>query len=252
MPELDIVTISLVGECCKESEHEEDKVSSSSLRIRKLGTLIHEPPQKSIPMKPYLIGLTGGIASGKSNIAKEMEMLGAGLIDCDKVAHRAYEIDSPGYLQIVAAFGEGILQEYRSIDRRKLGAIVFSEKSALKKLEDIVWPTTRNLVEQEIEKLANEGKEIIVVEAALLLEANWDEKLHQVWVTVIPETEAIKRLEERSGLDEEEAKKRINAQLTNFERVQKANVVFCTLWDYEFTKKQVAKAWNMLHERFLK
>jgi phosphopantetheine adenylyltransferase/dephospho-CoA kinase len=85
---------------------------------------------------------------------------------------------------------------------------------------------------------------VIVLEIALLLEAGWQEKVHQIWVAIIDEKEAIKRLKERSGLEENEAKNIISFQMSNHEKVQKANIVLCTYWDHEFTMKQVTKAWN--------
>lgn len=220
------------------------------------GTLLRGPtPKRSIPDRPYLIGLTGGIASGKSNIAAELRRLGAGVVDCDKVAHRAYAPGSQCFQQIVDKFGPladggNIVRDDGLIDRQKLGAIVFGNPALRKELEGIVWPATRTLTDAEIDKL-KQDKRVIVVEAALLLEANWQERLHEVWVTIIPEAEAIERLKVRNNLSEEEAKKRIASQMSNSDRVQQANVVFCSLWDYEFTRQQVEKAWTMLNERLL-
>jgi phosphopantetheine adenylyltransferase/dephospho-CoA kinase len=92
--------------------------------------------------------------------------------------------------------------------------------------------------------------EVIVLEIALLLEAKWDNKVHQIWVTIIDEKEAIVRLKDRNDLSEDEAKLRIKSQLTNSERVTKANVVFSTKWEQSFTMDQVKKAWDHL-QRYL-
>ncbi|KAI1285198.1 Bifunctional coenzyme A synthase [Halotydeus destructor] len=252
MSELEVVVVNLIAEEGKESDHEEDKISSSTNRIRKLGTLLKEPlPKPNLPDKPYVIGLTGGIASGKSNIAKELGRLGAGLVDCDKIAHKTYEKGSSILSDIVNEFGDDIIGDDGNVDRRKLGAIVFGNKEKLKKLESLVWPETSNLVDKEIERLSKDHQ-VIIVEAAILLEAGWNEKVHQVWVSIIPEAEAIARLKTRNNLNEEEAKKRITSQISNSDRVRQANVVFCSLWEFDFTKKQVEKAWNMLNEKFLK
>lgn len=249
MKELDVVVVDLLGECCKENPNEEDKVSSSNMRIRKLGTLLKEPTLGA--SNPYLIGLTGGIASGKSNIADELNKLGAGVIVCDKLAHSTYDVGSAAYAEVVNEFGaEAILNPADStIDRKKLATIVFGSAERRKKLESIVWPATRRLAYEQIAVLTAKQKRVIVLEAALLLEAGWHEKLNQVWVTLVPEAEAVKRLEQRNHMAEKEARARIAAQMSNYERVQQANVVFCSLWDYEFTGKQVAKAWQMLKQK---
>lgn len=255
--ELDMLHIDLIQASNKEVNLEENKISSSTSRLRKLGTLICEPNMSlhnSIPFPPYLIGLTGGIASGKSGIANELAKLGAGIIDSDKLAHSSYEKGSETYKQIIAEFGSDIIDgESQQINRRKLGEKVFSNPQAKSKLETIVWPATRKLVENEIRRLnVQEKKNVIVIEAAQLIEAKWSERIHQIWVTFVPEGEAIKRMIERNGLTADEAKKRVTAQMSNKERLTHANVIFCTLWDRTFTHQQVLKAWDMLHKKFLK
>ena len=93
------------------------------------------------------------------------------------------------------------------------------------------------------------GKEVCFIEAALLLEADWQQRLHEVWTCIIPEQEAITRIMNRNSLSEEEARKRLSSQANNQYRVDKSNVVLCTLWDYEVTQKQVEKAWQLLKGR---
>ena len=268
MPELKVISISLLKDSKKESSFEEDKISSSSIRIRKLGTLVREPFPKEIidariadwhpnnggsSLKPYLIGLTGGIASGKSSILKEMETLGAGIIECDLLAHKVYHPGSEAHSAIIREFGNDIIDENtKEILRRKLGQLVFKDASLKSKLESIVWPATNMLVRREIDRLSRqEHKKVIVLEAALLIEAKWHEKLHQIWMSIIPPEVAVKRVMERNGLTEDEARNRVSSQMSNRDRVSHANVVFCTLWDREFTRVQVHRAWNMLQKRFL-
>lgn len=257
MEELRIVTIDLVPEEKKESEKEEEKISSSTARIRMLGRLIQEPGEDRLPFHPedpYLIGLTGGIASGKSSIAQILESKGAGVIDCDLIAHRSYEPGSRAYDQLIQSFGSEIVEEgnERRINRTVLGSKVFSSPALLSKLESIVWPATRSLVDEEIIRLKKEKKPVVVIEASQLIEADWAKSVNQVWVTFIPETEAIKRLFERNKLSQEEARKRITLQISNVDRIKHANVLFSTLWEKEFTKQQVMKAWKMLSEKFLR
>jgi phosphopantetheine adenylyltransferase/dephospho-CoA kinase len=248
---LDIIIVELLNEYNKESDLEEMKISSSSLRMRKLGSILKEPQiNKDLPKKPYIIGLTGGIASGKSSIAEKLRGLGAGVINCDQIAHQTYRsTQSSIYQEIVKEFGSDILNSDLSIDRKKLGSIVFADPEKLKLLNSIVWPKLEPQIHEEIDKMKIKY-EVIVLEIALLLEAKWDNKVHQIWVTIIDEKEAIVRLKDRNNLSEEEAKLRIKSQLTNSERVMKANVVFSTKWEQSFTMDQVKKAWDHL-QRYL-
>jgi phosphopantetheine adenylyltransferase/dephospho-CoA kinase len=107
--------------------------------------------------KPYVIGLTGGLASGKSSVRKRLEKFGAATIDCDQLGHRTYEPNSNAYGKLVEIFGENILDADKRIDRRKLGSIVFANKDELKKLTDVVWPEIKDLIQIEIGKLFEAG-----------------------------------------------------------------------------------------------
>lgn len=246
MKALDIVEIDLINESNKHSSYEEQKISSSSMRMRKLGTVLKEPEERPhLPKRPHVIGLTGGIASGKSSIAEKLKSLGAGVINCDLMAHQTYQTpESPAYREIIEYFGPSILNNESLIDRKKLGQIVFEDKQKLNALNAIIWPKLEEMVQQRMQQMK---EDVIVLEIALLLEAQWDHKVHQIWVSIIDESEAIKRLKERNNLSEEEARKRIRSQMLNEERVKKANVVFCTFWDHEFTMAQVKTAWDALN-----
>ncbi|NXE55946.1 COASY synthase, partial [Casuarius casuarius] len=133
------------------SENEEEKISSSSLRQRLLGTLL-QPPRKdpALPSRPYVIGLTGGTGSGKTSIAKYLEHLGAFLIDADKLGHAVYVPGGPAYEQVVGTFGPEILNEDGTINRKVLGAKVFGNQERLKCLTDIVWPEIAQMVKKKI------------------------------------------------------------------------------------------------------
>ncbi|XP_046585240.1 bifunctional coenzyme A synthase-like [Haliotis rubra] len=231
---------------------EDDKISSSSLRKRLLGTLLKPVVNSNLPKSPYRIGLTGGTASGKSSICRRLEGLGAGVVDCDKLGHEAYKPGTPAYDKIKQTFGEGIVGSDGEINRKKLGGIVFSDRSKLDELNKIVWPEIMKLAEAEISKFEKSGKEVVILDAAVLLEAGWDSSVHEVWSTFVPRAEATKRLMERNSLSEEEAVKRLDAQLTNQERLAHANVTLCTLWEYDQTQRQCEKAWKLLQERINK
>lgn len=247
--ELDVYVIDLVQDQCH-GRFEETKISSSSLRKRLLGTLINPvKPNKNIPSSPYVLGLTGGIGSGKSAICKRLEGLGAGTVDCDKLGHQAYVKGTVGYDKVVGTFGRGILSGDGEVNRRALGAIVFSDETKMQTLNEIVWPEIAKLATEEVRKFGAEGKVVVVLEAAILLRAGWEELCHEVWGCVIPVKEAVKRLHERNNLSEEEAMKRINFGVTNSELVSKSNVILCSEWEYEYTQQQVEKAWSLLMER---
>lgn len=231
----------------------ETKVSSSILRMNKLGTILKPPePNHSIPKRPYLIGLTGSIASGKTTIGKYLQSLGLGYINYDILGHKTYEkVNSPIYKQIVDYFGEEILDDAtKLINRGKLGSIVFNDKQKLNKLNNIVWPGIYQLVDEELEQL-KQKHDIIVLESALLIESDQTKRVHQVWTSIIPVEEAVRRQVTDRGLSEEEARRRVMSQTDNYSRVQKSNAIFCTLWEPEFTQQQVRKCLNELKEKYL-
>ncbi|XP_060521985.1 bifunctional coenzyme A synthase [Cylas formicarius] len=244
--ELEIVSIRLIDEP-KPDPIEEPKISSSNTRLRLLGTLFKSVEKNDcIPKKPYIIGLTGGIASGKSGVAEHLQELGGLIINCDKLGHNAYKPGCPCYNKIVQQFGRQVLDTNGEIDRKVLGSIVFKNPDDLNKLNELVWPA----IAEEIKNIIkNTDKEIVVVEAAVLLRAGWQRQCHEVWTTIVPPNEAIRRLISRNNLNESEAKKRLDALPPNTEYVRHAHVVFCTLWQIEYTKLQVIKAWNLLQAR---
>ncbi|XP_034564462.1 bifunctional coenzyme A synthase [Notolabrus celidotus] len=237
----------------KDAHHtdmEEEKISSSSLRSRLLGTLLTPPKDTShLPPLPYVIGLTGGSGSGKSSIAKRLEALGAVQIDCDKLGHEVYQPGTAAYHRVLEEFGSDLLNDDKTINRRALGRKVFGNQERLKALTNIVWPEIALLVKEGINQARQEGKQVCVVDAAVLLEAGWTDMVHEIWVTVIPEEEAVLRITERDGVNTEDAQRRLQSQWPNAKQLEHANVVLSTLWEPEVTQKQVLKAWNLLQKR---
>ncbi|KAK2820465.1 hypothetical protein Q5P01_023424 [Channa striata] len=232
------------------TETEEEKISSSSLRSRLLGTLLTPPEDTSrLPPLPYVIGLTGGSGSGKSSIARQLEALGAVRIDCDKLGHEVYQPGTAAYRRVVEEFGSDILNEDKTINRRALGTKVFGNQERLKALTDIVWPEIALLVKNIISQARENGKQVCVLDAAVLLQAGWTDMVHEVWVTIIPEDEAVLRITERDGVTTEDALRRLQSQWSNTKQIEHANVVLSTLWEPEVTQKQVLKAWNLLQKR---
>jgi dephospho-CoA kinase len=195
-----------------------------------------------------IIGLTGGIASGKSVVSGMLEGRGALVIDADKVGHEAYASGSGCYKQVIAAFGDDIVGEDGAIDRKKLGAKVFGEPSQRKKLESIVWPWMRATMQERFAKLRADGVPVVVLEAAVLIEADWLPLVDEVWVVTVPPEIARARIVSRNGLTPEQADQRIAAQLTNDERRAKAQVVIENGGTLEDLERRVDEAWGRLQE----
>ncbi|XP_053971674.1 bifunctional coenzyme A synthase [Hylaeus volcanicus] len=227
-------------------DHEESKLSSSNNRIRLLGTRLRPPRIDDKPLKPYIIGLTGGIASGKSSIADKLEKLGAGLVNCDKIAHNLYQPGKSCYDAILKTFGPTILKSDGFINRKALGDIVFHDKAQLDKLNKLVWPIILDEAKKQMNDFYAKGFDIIVIEAAVLIQAKWQYVCHEIWTCIVPQEEAIKRVIDRNGLTPDDAKARIQVQPSNVEQVNEANVVICSLWSHDITQMQVQKAWNEL------
>ena len=191
-----------------------------------------------------VIGLTGSIGTGKSEAARQLEILGASIISADQVGHEAYTPNTEAWEQVVAAFGDNILQDDKDIDRRKLGAIVFSDPSQLEKLNAIMHPRMARMVSDKIEVLRGQGVKVVVVEAALLFEAGWDTLVEEVWVTDSSEDIVVGRLKERNGLSEEEAKKRINSQMDRAERIERSDFLIDNSSDMAGLESAIKELWD--------
>ena len=191
-----------------------------------------------------VIGLTGSIGTGKSEAARRLEVLGASIISADQVGHEAYTPNTEAWEQVVAAFGEGILQDDGEIDRRKLGAVVFSDPGQLEKLNQIMHPRMARMVADKIEELRGQGVEVVVVEAALLFEAGWDSLVEEVWVTDSTEQVVIERLKQRNGMSEEEARKRISSQMDRSERLERSDYVIENSGDMATLGSTIKELWE--------
>ncbi|XP_075978098.1 bifunctional Phosphopantetheine adenylyltransferase - Dephospho-CoA kinase isoform X2 [Anticarsia gemmatalis] len=231
------------------SSEEEEKVSSSNQRMRLLGTMLKPPvPNPHIPDWPYVIGLAGGIASGKSTIAEKLRAKGAATVNCDIIAHDLYKPGLPLNGTIAESFGPDVITETGEVDRRKLGQIVFGDKEQLEKLNGLVWPAVIAEAQRQIRALGEQGYKVVVMEAAVMVRAKWYHYCHQLWTVIIPREEAIKRIQDRNSLPEEEARQRVDAQPTNIEQITPANIVFSPYWSYEYTQGQVDRAWQQLQD----
>ncbi|MGC9333218.1 MAG: dephospho-CoA kinase [Anaerolineae bacterium] len=189
---------------------------------------------------PYLIGLTGNIATGKSEVGRILSRLGARVIDADRVAHEVMEPQGPAYGPVVEAFGTGILAGDGSIDRAKLGQIVFRDAAALRRLEAAVHPATIAEVGQRI---THSREPVVVVEAIKLIEAGMHRLYNELWVVTAPRSLQIERLVESRGLSEAEAALRVDAQPPQEEKVRVADRVFVNDGTLAELEDKVRAAW---------
>jgi dephospho-CoA kinase len=190
------------------------------------------------------IGLTGGIGTGKSVVANLLVQQGASIIDADRLGHEAYTPHSEAWEAVVAAFGTDILTSEGEIDRRKLGGIVFADETQLERLNGIMHPLMARMVEDRKAAFDAGGVAVTVVEAAVLLEAGWDSLVDEVWTTHASESTVVQRLFERNGLDEAEARKRINSQMSATERNRRSDVVVDNSGDLTALEQTVKNLWK--------
>jgi dephospho-CoA kinase len=190
------------------------------------------------------IGLTGGIGTGKSAVANLLVQQGASIIDADRLGHEAYTPHSEAWEAVVAAFGTDILTSEGEIDRRKLGGIVFADETQLERLNGIMHPLMAKMVEDRKAAFDADGVAVTVVEAAVLFEAGWDSLVDEVWTTHASESTVVQRLFERNGLDESEARKRINSQMSATERNRRSDVVVDNSGDLTALEQTVKNLWK--------
>lgn len=191
-----------------------------------------------------VIGLTGGIGTGKTEVCRIVRELGANLINADQVGHEAYTPLTEAWTEVVAAFGDGILTESGEVDRRKLGAIVFANAAQLERLNRIMHPRMAEIVRQKLRAMDDEGAKVAVVEAAVLFEAGWDSLVDEVWTTEAPEESVVARLQERNGFAPEEIRKRIASQMPTEERTGRADEVINNSGDLEELEAAVREIWK--------
>ena len=196
---------------------------------------------------PFVIGLTGNIATGKSTVLEYLAGKGAYVIDADKVAHKTMMPDGAAYEKIVDEFGAGILTDDGNVDRKALGAIVFEDPNALERLEAIVHPATFELARWE---MSQSQADIIILEAIKLLESGRIITLcDEIWVVTSRPTTQMKRLTDVRGMDEAEARNRMAAQSSQAEKVAKADHVIDNDGTLDELNTQLDRLWDYVNER---
>ena len=190
------------------------------------------------------VGLTGGIACGKSTVAKMFVNDGAYLIDFDRLAHEVQEPEKPAWKEVVKKFGREILREDGKIDRFKLGNIVFTDKKKLKLLNKIVHPLVFQEWDARLEKISRKDKHAVILsDIPLLFEGNMQHLFDLTLLVFIEPEEQIRRLMARNQISREEARKRLNSQMPIDEKIALADMVIDNKGSIAETEKKVKKVW---------
>ena len=190
------------------------------------------------------IGLTGGIGSGKSAVSDILRDLGAFVIDADVVAHEVYRPDSDGWREVVEAFGSEVAGPSGEIDRGKLAGIVFGDAAQVERLNRIVHPRTRDLVAERLAQAEKSGEAAVVVEVPLLFEAGWEDMFDEVWAVTAPGETAVARVVEARGTDAESARSRMRAQMSNEDRLSRADAAIDNSGSLDDLRASVTAEWD--------
>lgn len=189
-----------------------------------------------------IIGLTGGIASGKTTVAELFKRKGAVVLDADVIAHRVIQRGSPVYRKVVRYFGTQILNSDGTINRRLLGDIVFSHPERLKRLNSFIHPEVIKVIEREIKKYKK--NKVIIIDAPLLIEAGLHQKVDRLVVVSCPRSVQLKRLLEEKALSVKEANLRIDSQMPLREKVKLADEVIDGAGSLKELRKKVNQIWR--------
>lgn len=197
-----------------------------------------------------IVGLTGGIVSGKTTIAKMFQELGAQVIDADEIARKVVRPGEKAWQGIVEYFGPEILRDDLEINRKKLADIVFSNKEKLAVLNSITHPEITLMIKKQINQLKSKcQKDIIcIVEAPLLFEAHLEDMMDKIIVVYLNREEQLKRLLLRNNLTREEAIQRIESQMPLEEKLSRADYVIDNCFSLQQTKKKVLQVWKELEK----
>jgi dephospho-CoA kinase len=190
-----------------------------------------------------VIGLTGGIATGKSSIAGFFQEHGALVIDADQLAREAVEPGSRGLAQVVAAFGTGVLAQDGKLDRKHLGTLVFADSQKRVQLEGILHPEIKQLAEELIAYAATTGQRVVFYMAPLLIEAGATDRVDELWVVTLRPEVQLERLMLRDGISRDEAQRIIGSQMPLAEKEKYGRVIIDNSGTQEETGRQLAEIW---------
>lgn len=191
-----------------------------------------------------VIGLTGGIASGKSSVARTLEKLGAVVVDADQLAREVVKPGEPAYIAIIAEFGELVLNPDQTIDRATLGKLVFADAAARKRLERITHPAIGSRAAERLAELQQAGAQVVFYMAPLLIEAGITSRVDEIWVVYVDEETQLQRLMQRDLISRDEAIQRLSAQMPMAEKVKYGKVVIDNSGTLDETERQVREIWE--------
>lgn len=198
----------------------------------------------------FVLGLTGGIATGKSTAAAIFSNHGIPIVDGDIIAREVVAPKSEGLLALVSVFGDVILQKNGTLDRKALGQIVFNSAEERKKMDRLLDPFIRTAITEKIEQLKTEYP-LVVADIPLLYEGHYEQLMDAVAVVYLPENIQIRRLMKRNHLSLEEAKQRVSSQLSIEEKKALADIVFDNSWSKEMLEAQIKNWLAEPRNRFL-
>jgi dephospho-CoA kinase len=194
------------------------------------------------------IGLTGGIACGKSTVSKMLVDKGAILVDADAIAREVVMPGEPGWKSVIHRFGEEIVLPDHTLDRKKLGEIVFSDKQARIDLQEVLHPLIRARMKQQMDAgEKSHPKQLVVVDVPLLYESRLESQFKAVVVVYVDRETQIRRLIQRDSITLRQAEHRLNAQMSIEEKKERADYVIDNRGTLEDTKKQIDALWKKIH-----
>ena len=201
----------------------------------------------SAPRKFLLVGLTGGIATGKSTVSTMLRGLGAEIIDADRLARQVVEPGQPAWREIVEEFGRDVLSPDGTLDRKKLGAIVFADPARRRRLEAITHPAIRARVKARVDELAaRDFTGLAFYDAAILIEALGHQDMDRILVVMTDEATQVARLRGRDGTDDAEGRRKIASQMPLAEKAKLADYVIDNSGDREATAEEVRRVFAAL------
>jgi dephospho-CoA kinase len=219
------------------------------LAIGRINDMIKIISAEGSSKKLLVIGLTGGIASGKSMVSAYLKELGALIIDADVIARELVYPQSPAWQEIVRHFGRKIVYEDGSLKRKELGELIFRCPEERKRLNEIMHPRIKEKIAEQIELYRSRGKfPLLVVDAPLLIEAGLTGLVDEVWLVDLPEKLQLERLRKRDKLTQEEAQKRIASQLSLAEKKKYARRIIDNSGEITETKEKIRFLWKQVVE----
>jgi dephospho-CoA kinase len=194
-----------------------------------------------------LVGLTGGVATGKTTVAKMFKQCGAAVINADLLARQVVEPGKPAWRAIVKLFGKTVLNQGRSLDRQALGSIVFHNPKKRRQLERIIHPRVAREQQRLVHRIAKRKPHTVVIyEVPLLFEAGVDKRVDKIIVVTVDRNTQIARLKKRNGLSRAEALRRIRSQMPLAKKIQQADHVLNGTLSRPSLRKQVGQLFNSL------